>query len=813
MTMRTRLSLWTCLMGGIALIASCSSRGSAVDIPPVPQSGPGALSGHTGAQADHNRFLWSYHFIWINPSTNEYEVSPLRQAEGHWNVLKFLEQGPCYDCFKLVGVSPNPDGTLNVDISVRHPFPIPNLTGFDVRGIAMFNGTHEFPASGLVMSDRTAGEGEIINADGFTTLYNPTTVGHSFEGYMKGKLATVTAPSATLDGYKRFASDDPANTRNAFYAGQQIIVTYQVDMPDPPSPWVFGYAVDACWAPPISKPVDDPMTDFGPEANCPEAWKIDLTHEPIGSGLTDCGGQARLLVYVYDWQGKDEEHPVVIECPELFDGEVEATWTEDGVGFTRYEADVENAELAPPGIYRCLVSKEAEENDPSKPWLHISAYRVYELEVVAEIKEAPTAVAEASQPSAYVGETISFDASGSHDNDCGNQTVVKYEWDWDNDGTYDEEGIEVDHSWSTEATYHVQLRVTDDELQTDTLNEPLEVVILPDSGNLIWAKRVGGVLDDEGYGITKLSDNSTVTTGYFKGTVTFGQGEPGAIVVVSAGLADVFVARYNPDGTVAWAKRAGGISGDGGYAITTLSDNSTVVTGYFLGSATFGQGESNETVLNSAGNHDDVFIARYNPDGTLEWAKRAGGTGHDFGRAIARTSDDSTIVAGHFNESAVFGEGEPNETALVGAGGNDVFVAWYNPNGTLRWANRAGGTADDGAYGITMVSTDSPVVTGYFCDSAMFGQGEPNETALDSAGAYDIFMARYDPDGTLAWAKHAGGIADDMGAAVTALSDDSTAATGFFHGPATFGEGEPNETVLHSAPASSRTTFIARFNE
>ena len=45
------------------------------------------------------------------------------------------------------------------------------------------------------------------------------------------------------------------------------------------------------------------------------------------------------------------------------------------------------------------------------------------------------------------------------------------------------------------------------------------------------------------------------------------------------------------------------------------------------GTATFGSGEPNETVLLSAGGKADVFLARYNPDGSFHSATRAGGAG------------------------------------------------------------------------------------------------------------------------------------------------------------------------------------------
>ncbi|MCX6646702.1 MAG: hypothetical protein NTY09_10135, partial [bacterium] len=251
---------------------------------------------------------------------------------------------------------------------------------------------------------------------------------------------------------------------------------------------------------------------------------------------------------------------------------------------------------------------------------------------------------------------------------------------------------------------------------------------------------------------------------------------------------------------------------DMGNGITALSDNSTVVTGLFGGSATFGPEEPNETILTSAG-WSDIFVARYNPDGTLAWSKRAGGTQFDEGNGITTLSDDSTVVTGYFEGSATFGQGEPNQTALTAAGGSfdyDIFIACYNTDGILLWVKHAGGMKSEYGNSIISLADNSTVVTGYFEESATFGSGEPNETVLNSDGHDDIFVARYNPDGTLAWAKRAGGVShDDEGNGITTLSDNSTVVTGTFQASATFGPGEPNETILTSA--GEQDIFIARF--
>jgi hypothetical protein len=184
-----------------------------------------------------------------------------------------------------------------------------------------------------------------------------------------------------------------------------------------------------------------------------------------------------------------------------------------------------------------------------------------------------------------------------------------------------------------------------------------------------------------------------------------------------------------------------------GMDIAALSDETVLVTGEFLDSATFGQGELNEVTLEGPEGYNDweFFIARYNADGTLAWAERAGGILWDRGYGIAALSDGSSVVTGYFSSDATFGEYEVNETVLSSAGAHDVFVARYNSNGTLAWAERAGGENYEIGFGIDVLPDGSAALaTGYYSvQPATFGLGEDNETTLYSAGNGDVFVAEY----------------------------------------------------------------------
>ena len=290
------------------------------------------------------------------------------------------------------------------------------------------------------------------------------------------------------------------------------------------------------------------------------------------------------------------------------------------------------------------------------------------------------------------------------------------------------------------------------------------------------------------------------------------------------------MAKYGPDGALLWATQAGGSALDFGVGIATSARGDSYVTGNFAGTATFGEGEPNETSLTATGSSDrisDIFVAKYGPDGALQWATQAGGSAQDFGVGIATSARGDSYVTGNFAGTATFGEGEPNETSLTSAGSIDIFMAKYGPDGALLWATRAGGSVGhqappgagglDEVFGIATSARGDSYVTGFFTDTATFGEGEPNETTLTATGSgdriSDIFVAKYGPDGALQWATQAGGGDDDgvggdddagYGIATSARGDSYV--TGSFEGTATFGEGEPNETEL-----SSGGIFVAKY--
>jgi hypothetical protein len=344
-------------------------------------------------------------------------------------------------------------------------------------------------------------------------------------------------------------------------------------------------------------------------------------------------------------------------------------------------------------------------------------------------------------------------------------------------------------------------------------------------GDLIWAKAAVGPSGDYPNSVAVLQDGSLLMMGRYQNTLTLGAGEVGETTLLPRGGKHPFLANYNADGSLLGAAPVAGRSVWSLGEAVALADGGFVVAGDFTVEATFGS-------LSLVSHSDrDIYIVRYDANQQPLWAKRAGRrstTGGPYEKiqveGLAAFPDGSCVVTGFFAFEATFGLGESGETTIYSANDLDGFVARYRPDGSLDWAKAVGGwfatgvaAMPDGGcvvtgwYGnwdrlfiarfgadgtqtwirqpavdttgchpsarggpIAAFSDGSCVVTGAFVWNMTFGPGEANETRLDTpVGPYGTdhytFVARYNADGTLAWAKR--GIEGSHATAIVPRSD------------------------------------------
>lgn len=289
--------------------------------------------------------------------------------------------------------------------------------------------------------------------------------------------------------------------------------------------------------------------------------------------------------------------------------------------------------------------------------------------------------------------------------------------------------------------------------------------------DFLWAENAGSTGPDQAYGVGTDPDGNIYITGFFYGTANFGDTQ-----LISAGDADVFIAKMDPDGNFLWADSGGGVNTDMALSLAVDSYGNSYITGRYRETVQFGP-----FTLNSPGGYScNIFIIKIDAEGNWQWAKQAGGGGgsSDRGYGLAIDSSNNIYLTGYIISNASFGD-----INLVSYGGRDVFIAKMDSDGNFLWAKHAGGSEDDWGYDITVDSSGNIYITGDFRLTASFGAVQ-----ITSAGEEDIFAAKLDNDGNFLWAKKAGGSGSNTGYRITTDSFGNPYITGKFRETASFGD-------------------------
>ncbi|MDD3892805.1 MAG: SBBP repeat-containing protein [Bacteroidales bacterium] len=252
-----------------------------------------------------------------------------------------------------------------------------------------------------------------------------------------------------------------------------------------------------------------------------------------------------------------------------------------------------------------------------------------------------------------------------------------------------------------------------------------------------WATQGNGDQYITPYGIAVDKNQNSYIAGKFKGTYYFG-----AAVLEDPAESNTFVAKSDSNGDWIYANRAD--AGAGGYnearGIAVDSQRNSYITGYFIETVQFGN------IQLTASGSSDIFVAKLDQQGNWIWARRAGGSGSDYGYGIAVDQQDNIYVTGSFNGTADFGE-DTFTTDIY----SNIFVAKLNSAGNWVWAYSAGGDGSNNAgLAVTVDNNDGIFVTGrYQGVTADFGSIVIDGEQLNYYG----FVAGLNRDGKWIWVE------------------------------------------------------------
>jgi len=302
-------------------------------------------------------------------------------------------------------------------------------------------------------------------------------------------------------------------------------------------------------------------------------------------------------------------------------------------------------------------------------------------------------------------------------------------------------------------------------------------------GSHVWSKRFGDGASQIASSVAVDAAENVILAGQFYGSVDFGGG-----ALSSAGMVDIFVAKFSSSGDHIWSKRFGDPGSQVANAAAVDGWGNVVVVGYFYGSVDFGGG-----VLASAGT-EDIYIVKFAGDGSHLWSRHFNDGISQEATSVAVDGLGGVIVAGHFSGELDFGLGP-----LRGAGGTDIFLVKFDDGGVPVWNKRFG----DGEYqypgAVAAGRSDEVYLTGHFAGNVDFGGG-----ALASAGSEDVFVAKLSTGGSHLWSRRFGDGDEQYGRGVAIDASGDAIITGHFRGAVDLGGG-----VLSSA--GYEDVFVARF--
>ena len=329
------------------------------------------------------------------------------------------------------------------------------------------------------------------------------------------------------------------------------------------------------------------------------------------------------------------------------------------------------------------------------------------------------------------------------------------------------------------------------------------------SGNYLWARSIGGSNEDVGARIAVDNDGSVYITGWYQSAgVDFDPG-PGSAMLSTAGLTDIYFAKYDKDGNYLWAYSIGSPDFEGGHDITLDPNGHLYITGYFGGTNVDFDPGPGTAFLSSQGGSGDIFIAKYNYDGTYVWAIQCGGPEYEVGNGIAVDLAGNVSITGGFRGSVDFDPGSGTAT-LSSAGGYDIFFAKYDSSGNYLWAHDAGSTGDDIGADIVTDGMGNSIVCSRFHGADVDFDPGAGTSFLTSNGGFDIAIAKYDSGGNYLMAMQTGGQQDDYGVKILADDDGNIYHTGSFRG--TNVDFDPGPGTANLSSAGSDDIYFAGYD-
>jgi hypothetical protein len=310
-----------------------------------------------------------------------------------------------------------------------------------------------------------------------------------------------------------------------------------------------------------------------------------------------------------------------------------------------------------------------------------------------------------------------------------------------------------------------------------------------------WAKTATGAGHTTG-AATDAAGNCYITGVFFGNSITFD-----TITLTKSegdGTCDVYFVKYNAEGNVLWAKSACGAYDVNGMGVATDALGNVYVTGHFFGDTLTFDGTTKLTNANQTVVHGDIYIAKYDTDGNLLWAKRAGGKLDEMSMTMAADAAGNCYIGGYTDSNDfTFGTSTLSTTG--------IYIAKYDTDGNELWIK--GSDISDWGF-VRSVAVDASgncYMAGFiFTNILSFG----SVVLENTSGQSGAFLMKFDTDGNAIWGKMAQSPGVDLDGYAVAVDASQNV---YWAGDFTIGELTLGSVTLTNT-AGYRDLFLVKYD-
>lgn len=329
---------------------------------------------------------------------------------------------------------------------------------------------------------------------------------------------------------------------------------------------------------------------------------------------------------------------------------------------------------------------------------------------------------------------------------------------------------------------------------------------LDQSGNVLWAQRIGGTNNEYINGICSDASGNVYVVGQFNSSgITISPYSIGNYT--TSGSYDIFVACYNSSGTIQWLKSFGNVKDDYASACVYSNSLSALYIGGAYYSASVTVGTNTLTNTSATGTITDVFLARLTNTGSVTWAKTTGSSNSNEGIIdVTIDSNSDVLFCGNFSpgtSTTVIGA-----TTLTTTGGQDMYFSKYNSAGTPQWSKNFGTSfngSGDFVGGMCLDPSNNIYLTGTYIGASLIA----GSFTLTNTGGYDSFIAKTNSTGTFQWANKIAATQDEYSNGIAIDGGNNLYVTGAFTGTNLV---VGTTTIVNSNPGSTQDVYVLKYN-